>query len=301
MKKFGSFTFLSLYVCVATAALGQGKVTRSDVDNMKGLAHQLPVNELKSRLEIQGEIFVFDASGRRLLGRAGESRKWTSRTGTIESNWSSSSDNYQTIALHHVWKVNDDGTIQVLVEQYDSLGDRDTDGRQQFKGLLQKREFNLQDFAPVQWVSLKKEDGKKVVVRLTPSLRDDESPKTLSDLPFSGSDMIVSDNDGRVWTENTSVTGKYVGIETHRGSVYFSYVPFEGATEIGVAKGTSVRLKLDEKRSLTVRSTTALLPNGVAAKVFGIFKPDHKTSGPRSTVTISTDKEPEYQQRLKAR
>src|SRR6185437_14293131 len=80
-----------------------------------------------------------------------------------------------------------------------------------YKDLVKKKEIEVSDFAPIIWVS---ETHKKtrVIMRFIPSLRDDERPKALTDLPMSGNETLITDNEGTLWVQHFTFEGKYVGL-----------------------------------------------------------------------------------------
>ncbi len=248
----------------------------------------LTADEIRSRLEVSGEVFILDASGKKLVGVGATKNTWRgSGKAPLESNWGNSSNEYGKIFLHHVWTVNPDGTIGVLIEEY---ARQEEDEKRTMKDLLKKSEITLESFAPITWKVLNNKE-KNVFVRLTPSLRDKTEPVELGDLPVAGRNVIVSDNKGYLWSDGdgSSFDGLYVGISTHRGTVALSYKPFAGAAAVGEATDDQIVLVFPGDLKVKLRSDTSFVPNKVAAKVYGMYVPDKKTHHPHSTQIFTSN------------
>lgn len=256
------------------------------------------LQKLKSRFEVIGEIFYFDSSGKHLLAEGAEWRSWKPRAITgnlqIESQWSSDSKQGESFAVHHSWTIENDGSIKVLIEEYGKTEEIKTaDGQNSvnFTNLLKKEETILKDFAPVTWISVKPGQARRVVIRFTPRLSKDKEIKQLTELPISGTSVLITDNEGNLWTENNDMSGKYVGFTTHNGSIFISYYPFQGASEMGFASGHKIELRLAGKKTATLTSQTAFLPEDVRATVYGIYRPLQRTGRTGSTHTRTSSKE----------
>lgn len=244
-------------------------------------------DQIRGRLEVSGEIYIFDATGKKLEAVGASKSTWRSNgILPIESNWGNSSKVTGNIYIHTVWTVNSDATISVLIEEYAREVDRT------FLDLLKKSEFVLEGFAPVNWQVLNNK-GRNIYVRLTPSLREEREAHEFANLPIAGRNVIISDNKGYLWNDGdgTSFDGTYIGISTIRGTVAFSYKPFKGATLVGEAWGDHIVLEFDGDMKVKLRSDTAFMPDKVGAKVFGIYLPDLKTATPNSTHIFSSSTE----------
>lgn len=258
----------------------------------------LAPDQLRSRLEIRGEIFYFDSDGKRLLEKGHQWRVWNLRAtkgkSEIESRWSSGDVQLGEFAIHHIWNLQSDGTLSVRIEEYAKVEDvKKPNGESEVKfvDLLKKDERILTDFSPISWVSVRPGQKRRVVVRFTPNLTDAPEPEKLTELPISGTAIMVTDNEGNLWTENTTLSGKYIGFTTHKGSLFLSYYPFKGASEIGLAKGNQIEVRLGGSKTATVTSRTAFLPEDVHAIVYGIYRPEQKTARLKSTHTRSSNQE----------
>jgi hypothetical protein len=259
---------------------------------------ELTADEIRERLEVSGEVFVMDAAGTKLVGVGATKNTWRgSGKAPLESNWGNSSNAYGKIYLHHVWTVNPDGTIHVLIEEFARQED---DDKRAMKDLLKKDEFLLNSFAPVTWKVLNSKE-KNVFVRLTPSLREVRRAVDLADLPISGQNVIISDNQGYLWSDGdgSSFDGLYVGISTHRGTVAMSFKPFEGAAQVGEASDRQIVLTFPDNLKVKLRSDTAFVPAKITAKVYGIYLPEKKTQHPHSTHLSTSSTAEKLLERLK--
>jgi hypothetical protein len=294
-------TLFVVAISLILPSLAYSSNTSNDFGGYQGGSKPTFTNdELIRSLEVSGEIYLLDSSGHRLLDRSHERRKWTSNNskGTIESNWYFTSDRHKPVAIHHIWKIDNDGTIHVSVEQYEKMDRGGTDSDKViYHNLVKKQDFVITDFSPIVW-PIVNDDNTRVVVRLTPSLHDEERTQKLVDVPLGAKDAIVRDDQGIVWTDHVNFTGRYVGLTTHRGTIYFSFSPFKGAKEMGWAKGNEISLRLNDKLNSSITSITPFVPEGVKAKVFAIFKPDSKTAKLSSTYITSTDEEARFISRM---
>ena len=296
-------TFLSLFGLSALA--GEHKDVSNDFGNYESDKKAFSVNDLRKQLEVRGEIFVLDSTGQHLLDGVAEWREWraNNKLGTIESNWSYTSNLNKPVALHHVWKISDDGTIHVTIEQYERI---DKDGKGEvnynvkYNHLLKKQEFTVTDFSPIIWQSVVETD-KRVIARLVPSLRPPEESRKLGEVPLSGKDSVMRDNLGRVWSDHLNFTGEYVGLRTHKGSVFMSFIPFKGSKELGWAKGNDLTLDLGSNLSTTITSTTAFVPADIKAKIYGVYKPDVSTERFSSTNIMTTNLESQFLPQIEMR
>lgn len=253
-------------------------------------SNNLSFEQLKDRFQIKGEIFYTDITGKKILRRGGESKSWrmskTNEKAEIEGNWGANANEENGVAIHSIWTLKSDGTVQAVIEEF---GHEEIENKPngefgyKFTNLLKKGEYNIQDFSPVTWVSERPNKKERTIVRFTLNLRDEDDPKPLKDMPISGTDMFMSDNEGNVWAQYLSGSGKYMGMKTVRGALFFSYYPFSGAKEIGVAAGNKIDFKIDAKRTVTLQSKTDFLPADLRTIVYGIYVSGQKTDRWSST------------------
>lgn len=258
----------------------------------------LTVTEIKSRFEVRGEVYFLDSDGKKVLEKGSQSRIWKPRVfdgkAEIDHQWSSGSIQNGEFALHHIWTVQDDGTIRVKVEEYGKVEDKKKSNGEhdvQFSELLKKDERVLENFSPISWVSARPNAKHRVLIRFIPQISDEDQPKKITELPISGTDIMITDNEGSVWTEHNNVSGKYVGFTTHRGSLFLSFYPFRGASEMGYASGNKIELQLGGKRVATLTSQSPFLPNDVRGIVYGYYRADQKTHRLSSTHTRTSNQE----------
>lgn len=250
--------------------------------------------ELRTRLEIRAETYIFDESGQHVL--SGPERTSISRfdpdKGTLEGDWSSSMD-AGFIGLRQRWWVTEDGVIKAKIGEYSSQ-DKD----RALKGLIEEKEFTLSNLEPISW-KVKNIKNHNFVVRMVASLRAVRTPIAVDSLPVAGSKISVTDNAGYLWASDAEFNGKYTGLTTHRGSLLLSYVPFAGSKEMGVAEGSQIILAVDKSFKIFLNSTTSFLPAGVVAKVYAMYVPDKKSKGFNSVHTWDSNKEDRFLERLK--
>jgi len=246
----------------------------------------LTPEEIQSRLEIKGEIYVLDTSGKHLQYANCCVSTWRSSSdkAPIDSHWGSSSNRFGSVYLHHRWTVEPDGSIKVLVEEYGKeVNDRATGNAHEFKNLLARKTLTLVDFAPITW-DVQNNHKQHVVVRLTPSLRVQDPLVDASAMPIAGRDITVIDSQGYAWVNGFGrLDGTYVALATFRGTIAMSFKPFKGAAPVGTASGNLVTLAFPGDLRLTVRSATDFLPAWRRAKVYALYLPDRRTSSIHST------------------
>lgn len=241
-----------------------------------------------SRLFIKQEIYILDKSGTKLIRtiegfrelRAGEGKDKIDNFGFMTKG-----KDHGEIVLHQIWEPQKDGSLKVVIKQFDHhkwIPDP------RFKGekidikilsgvdIIKKEERMLKNFESISFVSATDKD-KRVVIRLTPYIDDEETPKDISQLPISSKHITLIDNERNVLVDDFGVNGKYISIKTHaRGALLFSFYLFKNAKEIGFAYGNKMEIKTEKNKHVTFISQTPFLPHGVRSKIYGIYK---KTSG----------------------
>jgi hypothetical protein len=264
-----------------------------------GFCAKFDLDQLRARFRVRGEVFVLDSSGKRLLERGGEWRDWEPRdkSGKLESRWSGESDGGPPLAIHHLWQIQDDGTIKVTIEQYAKVVSHGRDEGPEFQDLVRREEMVLENFAPITWV-VRSDKEKRMVLRFTPSIDPDEGSKALTALPISGSDITVSDDLGNVWSTHLTIEDLYFGLVTHRGTIFISYYPFKGSKELGWAKDRRMELRLTPKLAVTLHSETAFLPAGVKAKVYGVYQEGRRTAKIHSEHLMGSSREEDFLEKI---
>lgn len=282
-------------------AKGTVSTTGFTASEIKG---ELTPKEFASRLEVSGDLFVTSADGRRLLYKISESRtgKPGEDTTELRSNWGHThkfGDKSYGIFLKYSFRIQPDGSVTALIQQFDSMKRQGVNGEVQYGKLVREEKFDpLLDFAPVNWV-VHKDAQVRIVARLTPRLIEKGEALSPDTLPVALDQAVLLDGAGKLWADDLSEGGgKFVAIATHKGTLAVSYFPFAGAKEVGVAKGHQMSLP-GFKPSLTLRNSKPFLAADGEIKVYGLLLPQRKTSGLNSIHMIVTDKESEFLEALK--
>lgn len=251
-------------------------------------AKDLTNQELKERFQINADVYQVDSTGQKLLSGPLRTNYWrlNPEKGSFEGNWSSGFED-GIIALRHNWKIEDDGSIKVSIEEFSEVSDGH--GDPEFKGSLGKKDFNVENFQPVTW-KVNSIKSKNYIVRFIPSLRQMSRPMEVDNLPISGSKVTISDNNGFLWTDEVDFNGKYVGITTHRGTIILSYSPFLNAKEMGTAELNQITLNIDKKYQINLKAESAFLPASLTAKVYAMYLPERKSKGVRSVSSFDSNK-----------
>jgi hypothetical protein len=254
------------------------------------------VEELRRRFQVRGEMYDLDVSGKVVQRKGHTWNIWKpiDKAGKIQSQWSSVTDNY-TIAIRHSWEVQDSGSIKVLIEQYKTVK-RKNDPI--FEDLIKKEERIIENLEPITLIVFTDKD-KRVVARFTPDFAAGETARNVSEIPLAGNDVIITDNEGYVWAMHATHGGKYSGFATYKGTIFLSYYPFAGSKELGVASGNEMEIHITDKKTLTFTSKTSYLPDGIHAKVYGIYYPDRKSGKFPAAALMDRNDEKEYVERIK--
>ncbi|MDZ4662062.1 MAG: hypothetical protein SGJ18_10650 [Pseudomonadota bacterium] len=260
-------------------------------------AKQLSPQDIRDRLQVNADIYLLDQSGKKIVSGPERTNYWkvSPEKGTISGDWSSKFD-AGLIAIRQNWQIEDDGTIKVSMEEYSSDSDNRSDP--QLKGLLDKKEFVLENLEPIVW-KVKNIKNQNFIVRFVPSLREISTPISVDNLPVAGTGISISDNQGYLWADGVEFNGKYTGVTSHRGTLAISYVPFAGAKEMGFAEGNQITLNLDKKFQINLKGATSFLPAGVTAKVYAVYLPEKKSRGFNSLHSFDSSKEERIQATLK--
>jgi len=255
-------------------------------------AKDLSVKDLRERLEMSADIYQVD--GKKIVSGPERTtlKRTNSETGEIEGSWSSGF-NFGDIILRYNYKVQEDGTIKATIEEF---AKSDKDGN--FSESLDKKELVLENFEPIVW-KVKNIKDKTFIVRFILTVREISSPVAIEKIPVSGTNIMVTDSAGYLWSRNTNLDGNYISVRTHRGSIAMSYVPFKGAKEMGSAEGNEINLTVDKNFKIQVKSETAFLPAGMVAKVYAIYLPEVKSKGVNSINSSSSSDEGRFLERLR--
>lgn len=281
----------------AKNSTGTTGVTSSEING------ELSKNEFAGRFQVRGDMFVTSADGKRLLYKISESR--TGRplpdNDKIYSNWGHTQkvgDKTITVAIRYGFEIQDDASVKVHIEQFESMKPDNLRGEVKYGKLIREEKMDLTDFATINWLVY--QDSKmRIIARITPELLEKGNTYSPDNMPIAMDSAVLIDGSGKLWGDDLSQGGgKYVALGTHRGTLAISYYPFEGAKEIGVAKGNE--LVLDKvKPSLTMRNSKPFLTANGEMKVYGMVLPNRKTQHMHSIQMSVSDKEAEFLNSLK--
>lgn len=288
LAKLSLLTFLAFTALSPTAFSQNNDFVRSD-----GQIVPLSKEDLRKQIEVTGEIFVTDGTGR-LLNQSNESRIWKfGKAGDLDSNWSFESPGHKAVALKHIWTISPEGKILVHLTQYDQFT-RGPKPRQITAGkVLREEKIEVKNFEAISWVA-HSNDSQRTVLRLTPRLSEKKDLIDMSDLPISLKDAVVYDSKGKVWTSFDELEGKYLGLRTHAGQLGISYVPFKGAKEIGFVSGNEIELSTEDGGKITLKSSVPILASQRPAKIYGFIDLNKKTESLNSLLSSSSSKEKEF-------
>lgn len=288
MKKY---LFLILFA-ISTSV--QAESVSNDFGAHSGEVKNLTNKELRERLGVSGFVYVLSPDGKKLLSQGHEVREWSfGRAGDLVSNWSFSSDAIERFALKHHWKIEDNGEISVHIQQYDQITPVKGAKEPRYGKLIREEKLVLQNFSSIIW-EVHKNNKQKVVIKLEPQLKENESITQVGKLPIAGRDVVAIDNKSQVWLQGASFSAEYVAITTAKGTLYLSYMPFKGSSEIGFAKGNRLQVKVSDSHTVSLVNTTAFLPEGLKAKVYGKTDLNKKSTSPNSVHINASDEEKEF-------
>ncbi|PWU18198.1 MAG: hypothetical protein C5B49_07550 [Bdellovibrio sp.] len=265
------------------------------VATSSGSAKELSAQDIRDRYQLNGDVYKVD--GRQIVSGPEATSYWRPDrdSGIIKGDWSGDSEN-ASFAIRYRFQVLDDRSIRAVIEEYaKQLPD---DNGPEFKDLLEKKEFTIENLEPIVW-QIKNSKGRHLVVRFYVSLREVSKPVSVDSLPVAGTGISVTDSAGFLWAEGVQFNGRYVGLTSHRGTLALSYVPFAGAREMGEAEGDKISLRVDKKFKINLKAATSFLPAGVTAKVYAVYLPEKKSKGVHSVGTFDTNKEDRVEKALK--
>jgi len=295
----GNFMKLILSLLTLVFALGAvaEDITFSDFDTPR---KELDADKLRWKVEIQGDLLVFNKTGTRLLFKSDEERKW--RFGNekpITSYWNVASKGLPTTALYHEWQFSPQGELQVKFRQYDSMS-MNRDGSIKTGKLLQEKDLTIENMAGPSIV-LFQDDTRRIVAQFRIQIWSEENAIDIGKLGINSNRMTVYDNKGNVWAsrlDNSTGNNIYYGLTTHMGTVYISYLPFEGAKKIGIAEKNRIRIEHGPLR-IAIESNEAFLPRGVQANIYGIIDLNKRTERLNQVRSNGSDKESNFLEAIK--
>lgn len=263
---------------------------------------ELEIENLRWKIEIQADLLVFNKNGTRLLFKSDEERKW--RFGNekpITSYWNVVHKGLPTSALYHEWQFNPQGELQVKMRQYDSMS-KNKDGTVKTGKLLQEKELTIENMAAPSIV-LHQDDNRRIVAQFRIQIWSDENAVDIGKLGINSNRMTIYDNKGNVWAsrlDNSTGNNIYYGVTTHMGTVYMSYLPFDGAKKIGFGEKNRIRVEQGSLR-IAIESNEAFLPRGVQANIYGVIDLNKRTDRLNQVKSNGSDKEANFLEAIKQR
>jgi len=249
--------------------------------------------DLRERFVLNEEIFVTDKDGR-LLDQSHEQRTWKfGKKGDLVANWSFQSPDIKELALGQTWSIADDGKITAHIQQFSSLKRGQKEGQVILGQLLREEKIEVKDFAPINWLAYA-DDKQRVTVRLTPHLAEKKELLQIDGLPITLENLLIYDNQGKVWAQGGSVDGRFITLKTHMGWLALSYSKFSGASELGTAANDEIILHPNSSLTIYVRSQNPVLIGKTPAKVYGLIDLNKKSDRTGSLSMSSSNEEKHF-------
>jgi hypothetical protein len=261
----------------------------------------MSASELRSRLEVEAQIFVLDTEGTRILTPPDQTATWTmqDKNGKISRTWTSQHNEFGEIFLFHEWDVKEDGTLQVTIEEFNSAEPKGL-GDVTLKDSLKREVKIIKHFEPITWKVTRIKD-KNVIIRFVPRIVEPNEAQELRDLPISGKDMVLFDHQGSVWATGLESSQRFVAFTTRMGTVVMSHSPFAGARRVGRSAGNQIKLRFEDGTRLSLVSPAGFVPPGVEAHIYGQLLKAMKSSGLNSVRTSESHREERILEKLKVR
>ncbi len=284
-----SFTALSF-----SAALLSTQAMSQTQEPQHGNSDLTPA-EICDRLSVRAETFRLSADGHRLLQAYAEGRimEMPTRRDTLahtpaavnsgnedgylcemRSGWSSNWGNGVTLYLQNSFGVDAQGRVHALIKRFaERVGAQGEPAEP-----VDELSTVFEDFAPLQ-MARELEDGSRLVVHLSPFLREPAQDLNLGSLPLVAQDAVIYSDNGELFARHVDFSGAFVGVKTRGGTYLMSHQPFPGAEESGRIRGRALILPQEDGTSVTVLSQEDFLPGGVAARLYVRSLPQVRSSG----------------------
>lgn len=291
MKKYT----LALLLVSPTTQVWADSVNNSFSTSISNIV-DLSAKDLRERFKLKAEVFVTDSNGK-LLKQDNVLSYWKfGKTGDLIANWNySSTDAKFNVRL--IWKLAADATINYEIEQFDSMKRKEGTREVILGKSLKKDKGVLKNFSNIVWVAQELKN-KKVILRLTPELDENDSFISMQEFPLSLNNAIIYDNKGQVWGREIDIESRYIGITTHRGRVALSFFPFKGAKEIGIVRGSQIVIEAPKDDKIYIQTNTPILNSKKSAKIYGFVDYKKRTDRIHSVQSSSSGEEKEFLSRL---
>lgn len=242
-------------------------------------------DKLRSDVALQIQTYPVSADGKRLLIEPFDHALFDkdSKLGDLSHTWMARPKDLPRVNLDFLLKIADDTSMTLTVTEYAKAEYDPASGQTKKEGRGRTEKFDILNFQPVIWIT-KVDAEKSLVTRFTPYVVDHSDSLKLSYTPMALTDVIVSDNGGKVWLEGVSALGEVVKLVSLKGTLYMSFTEFKGSIELGKAGGQLMELTLSDSEKVRIRSAKAILGEGFKAKVFGVYLPKLKAPGSASYV-----------------
>jgi hypothetical protein len=262
--------------------------TKTFADSVFGDFGHIDGPTFKSRLYVEGNLYVMDASGKKLLAPTSDDHEWRAgiKSKKIDDYWITKANRIRDVNVHFVIEIGDDNSLSMKITQYESKDGEIQRKERTFGKIIREESFPIENFAPVSWVA---ETGKdvRVVLRFTPKI-EAVREGSLEKLAIGGdrNSFMVTDNQGYLWGDHVRFGGIVVGMNSHRGSFVMSLYPFEGAKEMGTASGKTIELNATDTLKIKIQNDSDLVPGEMVAKVYGRFIPKFKSGSVNSVYSF---------------
>lgn len=235
---------------------------------------KLSQKELLSRFHMEAQTFYFDKTGRILLEAPYEKTSgcYANQQPTFDCDFHVDSNRH---LLSH-FSIEQDGHIQVKITE-------------QLGGLSIKQEsFEVKQFSSFSWLT-QDEKGNPLTVRFLPHLHElTEKPRSTDQLLYAPHLTIIDQNQ-EIWVDGIGFRGKYIKIETPKGTFLLSYLPFKGSQKIGSVDDKTIKAQFPRNTQLLLLSSEPFFVDRGTADVFGIYLPDQKTAKHHAIVSVAGD------------
>lgn len=292
------------HICFSFACLTFNPILLTTADAADATKQPLTGKELCSRLHIREEIIILDPSGEKVIGSISSEKDLGQ--GLSDSNSASHSKNGEEcrsssrsghrfnelslpIYFYHQWIVDTEGRISVTYDQ--GSGHNGEGKNSKLVGSIGEKTERIKNFQAISWVSPfhKKE---RVVIRLTPSLGEDQYTRNLEKFPLLLSKAVIFDGQGRLWAANLDARGDFIGVKTLVSGLQMSYQKFPGADRIGKVAGHEIRIKDRDGLSIVVKSEEDILPGNLRSELYVKLDPELRSESV-SSLAVSTGSEAE--------
>ena len=185
--------------------------------------------------------------------------------------------------------VKDDLQMQIGMHQWAKVDDSRGHERK-FSGSLREETQTVVNFGSVQFV-IPDSATQQYVIRVTPIINREPSAEQTDYLPMSVTDVLAIDNQGRIWSQNSSASGEVVQLQGRFGAIYLSFAPFTGSKPMGSARDNEIELKTPDKMTLHIRSAKAIIGAGYSAIVHARIELGQKSPGTGISATSKANVE----------